>query len=95
MRPPAKQGSKGSGLKTKSSKKKHKSSHHKSSKSKPLPVDDSTGPVQEAHADTFPQKELVPIVDRPLTGPEPVAPSGDPDVEIFNSAGVSDCCYRC
>ena len=86
--PPAEQASnKGSEVKTtKDSKKKHKSSHHKSSKSKPLPVDESTGPVQEAHADTFPQRKPVPV--KPLNGPELAASDGGPVVGIFDSAAT-------
>ena len=55
---------------------------------KPVPVGESTGPVQGT--DTFPQKDPVPVVSGPLTGPEPVAPTGEPIMGIFNSAGVSD-----
>ena len=32
----------------------------------------------------------VPVVDGPLTGPEPVSPTGEPIMGIFNSASVSD-----
>ena len=83
---PAEQASKEPDLKTS---KKHKSSYHKSSKSKPLPVGESTGLVQEAQTDTYPQTEPVLVVTKPLTSLEPAAPAGEPVVGIFDSAGVS------
>ena len=83
--PPTEPASKGSDLKAKESKKKHKSSHHKSSKSKPLPVDESAGLVQEAQTDTFPQTEPVPVVTKPLTSLEAAALSGEPVMGIYDS----------
>ena len=83
-------------------KKKHKS-HHKSSKTKPAPVGEATGPVQETFTDTLHQlTKPVPVGES--TGPvqgtdtfpqkEPVpvmsGPTGEPIMGIFNCTGVSD-----
>ena len=67
VRFPAVQASTGSDGK-KDSKKKHKSSHHKSSKTKPVPVEENTGPVQKKPSDTaLQQAKPVPVGE--MTGP--------------------------
>ena len=57
---------------------------------KPVPVGEMTGPVRAYQTDTFVPMEPVPVVDGSFTGPEPVAPAGEPFMRNLASAGGSD-----